>query len=203
MQSRHKRLYRALYACAGVFLLAALAFGASLLQEGAATAQTDVPGLPAPAGAVAPGVPGAPGAPGTPAADGTDAEKAPSLVECTLTVSALSLHLPVNAYCDDEALKRSVCKFSGPAPGQAGNYVIAGHNYWNGAQFARLKDLKPGDTATLAQSGKAYTYRVYALQTVTPENMAALSVPGGSAELTLLTCSDNNTRRLLVRCRLV
>ncbi len=51
MQSRHKRLYRALYACAGVFLLAALAFGASLLQEGAATAQTDVPGLPAPAGA--------------------------------------------------------------------------------------------------------------------------------------------------------
>jgi LPXTG-site transpeptidase (sortase) family protein len=198
MQSRHTRLRRALYACAGVFLLAALAFGASLLQEGAATAQIDVPGLPVPAG-VAAGT----AVPGATAAGGADAGKAPSLVECTLTVPALSLDLPVNACCDDQALKRSVCKFSGPAPGQAGNYVIVGHNYLSGAQFARLKDLKPGDTATLAQGGKAYAYRVYALQTVTPENMAVLSVPGGNAELTLLTCSDNNTKRLLVRCRLV
>ncbi len=62
-------------------------------------------------------------------------KRASSLVECTLTVPALSLHLPVNACCDDQALKRSVCKFSGPAPGQAGNYVIVGHNYLSGARI--------------------------------------------------------------------
>lgn len=127
-----------------------------------------------------------------------------TVTECTLRIPVLSLDLPVTAYCTDEALLKSVCKFSGPQPGQTGNYVIAGHDYLNGAQFAGLDRLRKGDEVILADKNKKeYTYEVYASELVTPEDTYALIVPPGNTEATLLTCAENNTKRLLVRCRIV
>ena len=81
--------------------------------------------------------------------------------------------------------------------------MIAGHNFISGAQFARLDEMQKGDEVILTDKNKqACTYRVYALELVTPEDTRALAAEPGSAQATLLTCARENTMRLLVRCHM-
>ena len=83
------------------------------------------------------------------------------LTECRLSIPAISLDLPICAYYSEEKLAEALCKFSGPQPGNPGNYVIAGHNFLSGAHFTRLHELGIGDNAILTgQDGTAHTYTV-------------------------------------------
>lgn len=207
---RQRRVRTALYACCAALLAGAFVWGALLCGQGAQAppAATQRPqSVPEAAVPLAQPVESASSRAKTspspaPAMD-TAAAAEDVIGGCTLVLPSLGLELPVSPVCTDEALLRSVCKFSGPQPGQKGNYVIAGHDFVSGAQFARLNELRPGDGVILRdrQNGE-YAYAVYALELVTPEDVRALDVPANAAEVTLLTCADRNTKRLLVRCRL-
>ncbi|MFZ5975188.1 MAG: sortase [Bacillota bacterium] len=207
--TRLQRIRNALYACTAVFFLGAFIWGAVLLKQGTVAPEASVPGAQAVNQVTETAVPLA--QPKTNAASLKKSAEDPEqtqatgdlTVECTLSIPSLSLELPVKAFCTDEALLSSVCKFSGPHPGQEGNYVIVGHDFVSGAQFARLDRMQKGDTVVLTDKNKqAYTYTVYAMELVTPENTQALEVPAGNREATLLTCAEENAKRLLVRCRL-
>ena len=121
-----------------------------------------------------------------------------------LTIEKLNLALPVISACSEEALKVSVCRFCGPMqPGGEGNLVISGHNYKNGSHFGRLNQLKKGDRVVLMDVwGKDYIYEVYDVLDIFPDDMAALDTYEGKSGLSLVTCTDNANKRLLVRCRL-
>lgn len=120
-----------------------------------------------------------------------------------LSIEKLDLELPVISQTDDKALKVSVCHFSGPEPGEAGNMVITGHNYRNGAHFGRLDEIKQGDLVMIEAQGKSYRYEVYETDTIKPDDVAALDVYQGEYALTLLTCTSHGNRRFLVRCKLM
>jgi sortase A len=214
-----------LYACTAAFFVGAFIWGTVLLQQGTVTpAVSSVPGAQAVKQLTESEIPLAQSnTTAAPAESGQTPEQTPEqtqeqtpeqtqdevqatddvTVECMLSIPSLSLELPVTAYCTDEALLSSVCKFSGPEPGRAGNYVIVGHNFISGAQFAKLDRMQKGEKVILTgKDKKAYTYTVYAFELVTPEDTRALNVPSGSTEVTLLTCAEENTKRLLVRCRM-
>ena len=202
---RIRRVRTALYICCAVFFAGAFVWGAVLYGQGtqvpesmqhSAVRQADAGDSPSqPDGRSS-------AAKASPSPDPAQSD-ADVLTECTLIVPSLGLELPVSAVCSDEALLHSVCKFSGPQSGQKGNYVIAGHDFVSGAQFARLPQMNIGDRVVLRdKQNKEYTYTVYSMELVTPEDVASLAVPASATEATLLTCAQQNTKRLLVRCRL-
>jgi len=126
-------------------------------------------------------------------------------VMAKLTIPKFKLELPVISEYSDEALKVSVCRYMGPSqPGEDGNLVIIGHNYRSGAHFGRVDELKSGDIIVLMDTlGKEYSFEVYELIQVLPDDLESLNVYEGTSALTLLTCTDNANKRLLVRCKMV
>lgn len=119
-----------------------------------------------------------------------------------LDIEKIDQHLPVLSTTSDKALKVSVCYYSGVMPDGDGNLVITGHNYRNGAHFGKLDKLEVGDSVTLTdKKGNTYTYAVYKLDHIKPDNPEALDDTAYSRELTLLTCEARGNRRLVVRCK--
>ena len=81
--------------------------------------------------------------------------------------------------------------------------VIVGHNYKNGKFFGNLKKLTIGDNIFLLSSkGNAQVYKVYDTYIEDETEMSCISQEtNGEIELTLITCADDNTKRLVVKCR--
>lgn len=118
-----------------------------------------------------------------------------------LDIEKLSLSLPVLSKTSPDALAVSVCYYIGPKPGGEGNIVITGHDYSNGAHFGRLDELVIGDIVKITESdGTQYSYTVYETEIILPDAPEALQQTEYDRELTLMTCAQNNNRRLLVRC---
>lgn len=84
-----------------------------------------------------------------------------------------------------------------------GNLVIVGHNYKNGQFFGNLKKLTNGDNIFLLSSkGNAQMYKVYDKYIVDATDMSCTNQEtNGKIELTLITCDNDNTKRLIVKCR--
>jgi LPXTG-site transpeptidase (sortase) family protein len=93
-------------------------------------------------------------------------------------------------------------------PGEKGNAAFFGHssnNIFNPGKykfaFVLLHELAPGDIFYLTYEGKAYTYKVYDKQIVSPDQVSVLnSVEGKTATATLITCDPPGTslNRLVV-----
>lgn len=81
--------------------------------------------------------------------------------------------------------------------------VIVGHNYKNGQFFGNLKKLTIGDNIFLLSSkGNAQMYKVYDIYIVDETDLSCASQEtNGKIELTLITCDNNNKKRLVVKCR--
>lgn len=90
-------------------------------------------------------------------------------------------------------------------PNEVGNYCIVGHNYRNGKMFGRLSELVNGDIINLQDfTGRELTYEVYYKYVVVPTDTRCTSqLTNGNKELTLITCTSNGTKRLIVKCRAV
>ena len=119
-----------------------------------------------------------------------------------LVIDKISAELPVISEMSTTALKVSCCYYQGAMPGEQGNMVITGHDYANGAIFGRLGEVKTGDTIVLSTLLGDFTYNVYETKIIRPDDIAALDEYQGDRALTLMTCTSNGNRRLLVRCML-
>ena len=119
-----------------------------------------------------------------------------------LEIPELKEELPIIGKWSYKLLKISVCRYKGPDPLEDGNLVIIGHNYKNGSHFGRLSDLSVGSEVFLtnAKTGERVRYEVYQIKSIASDAFSALKSYHGDAGLTLMTCKDNGTNRLLVRC---
>lgn len=122
--------------------------------------------------------------------------------EAILEVPSLNIQYPVLSETSEELLKISINKYWGPKPNEIGNYCIVGHNYKNGKMFGKLSQLQNGDIAVLTANNKSITYEVYDKYVVSPEDVACTSqLTKGKRELTLITCTNYGTQRLVVKCK--
>lgn len=92
-----------------------------------------------------------------------------------------------------------------PMPGEVGNCAIAGHrNYTFGSYFSRLGEVSAGDRITVEYNKANYTYEVYEVLTVLPDDTSVLKQTDDTI-LTLITCAPkgSNTHRLIIHAKAV
>ena len=124
--------------------------------------------------------------------------------EAFLTIPKLDISYQVLSKTYDELLKISLNKYWGNGPNKVGNYCIVGHNYANGKLFGKLSQMEIGDIAELksTSNGKTVQYEAYAKYTVNPDDVSCTSqLTDGKREITLITCKNFGTQRLIIKCR--
>lgn len=125
------------------------------------------------------------------------------LVEARLEIPVIELDTFVLKNYSVQALNVSVTKFWGVGANQKGNCCIAGHNFQNRNMFRNLKKLKSGDRIFVVDNdvGKV-EYEVYDIFQVLPDDVSCLSQDtGGKREVTLITCTNDSKKRIIVKAR--
>jgi sortase A len=87
-------------------------------------------------------------------------------------------------------------------PGNIGNSVLSGHAGLRGAVFRDLGRLAPGDEVVIETPRWRYVYRVRGSQNVWPTQVEVMD-PTPTPTLTLITCTNWDTQRLVVVADLV
>jgi sortase A len=98
------------------------------------------------------------------------------------------------------------------APGQIGNFAVAGHRATNGQPFASLDLLRPGDPVVVETADSWYVYQVDRTRIVAPTHVSVLlpvpdqpGVKPTKAIITLTTCNPRwaSYQRMIVTGTLV
>lgn len=91
-------------------------------------------------------------------------------------------------------------------PGEVGNCAIAGHrNYTFGSYFDRLDEVTVGDIVTVVYGKNSFSYEVYEILVVLPEDTSVLYRNDTDSILTLITCTPVRvaTHRLIVHAKIM
>lgn len=120
-----------------------------------------------------------------------------------VNIPSIGVNYPVLNTTTDELLKISPCYFWGPKPNQVGNYCIVGHNYRNSKFFSKVPNLNTGDIIELTDlKGKTIRYSVYDKYLVDPSDVSCTSQrTNGGKEITLITCTNDSSKRVVVKAR--
>ena len=118
-----------------------------------------------------------------------------------LEIPKIDLETYVISEYSNQALGVSVTKFYGGNPNEVGNFCIAGHNYITKNMFHDLKKLSIGDTFTLMDTNHHEGfYKIYSVETVEPDETQCLSQKtDGRIEVTLITCTTDSSKRIIVK----
>ena len=111
--------------------------------------------------------------------------------------------LPDNMDNIDSLLKISVCKFHGANPNEVGNLCIVGHNYRNTKFFSKVPTLENGDIIEIKDlTGTVLKYKVYNKYLVDPDDVSCTTqLTNGKKEVTLITCTNDNKQRYIIKAR--
>ena len=120
-----------------------------------------------------------------------------------INIPSLGIKYPILSSTSEALLKVSVTKYWGPNPNEVGNLVIAGHNYRNTKFFSKLLKIENGAKIEITDlNGKTLEYTVYDTYKVDPNNNDCTSqLTNGYTEITLITCTNDNKERFIVKAR--
>ena len=120
-----------------------------------------------------------------------------------INIPSINVNYPILSTYSDALLKIAPCKFHGPNPNEVGNLCIAGHNYRNSKFFSKVPKLEIGDEIEIKDlTGRTITYSVYDKFIVKPDELECTSqLTNGKREITLITCTDDNKKRHIIKAR--
>lgn len=118
----------------------------------------------------------------------------------TMEIPATNFKYPVLEKVTKKSIETSVAFLYGSGLNQPGNSVIIGHNYRNGLFFSNNKKLNIGDKIYITDTeGTKLTYTIYNKFETTPEDTSFYQRDtGGKPEVTLSTCTDDSSARLII-----
>ena len=100
-------------------------------------------------------------------------------------------------------MKISIVKYWGENVNDYGNLSIAGHNNKDGTMFGKTKKLQKGDIVELIDlKGQTIKYSIYDIFTTDPNDVSIL-LPKDELvrEVTLITCTNGNKERLILKAK--
>ena len=119
-----------------------------------------------------------------------------------IEIEALDLKYPIVEGADSKQLAYGIGHISDTAAvGSMGNCVLVGHRGSRyGTYFKYLNRLSEGDTVkVMDKAGNVYLYEVVSWEVVGPYDNS-VKAQGEETELTLLTCENSGTMRLIYHC---
>ena len=119
-----------------------------------------------------------------------------------IEIEALDLKYPIVEGADSKQLAYGIGHISGTAAvGSTGNCVLAGHRGSRyGTYFKYLNRLTEGDVVKITdKEGNVHLYEVVSSEVVGPYDNF-VKAQGDKTELTLLTCENSGTMRLIYHC---
>ena len=122
-----------------------------------------------------------------------------------IEIPSIDVSLPVYHTVSESVLQIAVGHIewtSLPVGGKSTHCVLSGHRGLPSAKlFTNLDKLAVGDVFIINTVGETFTYRVFEILIVEPEDISALAIEEGRDLCTLVTCTPFgvNTHRLLVR----
>lgn len=119
-----------------------------------------------------------------------------------IEIEALELKYPIVEGADSKQLAYGIGHISGTAAvGSTGNCVLAGHRGSRyGTYFKYLNRLTEGDVVKITdKEGNVHLYEVVSSEVVGPYDNF-VKAQGDKTELTLLTCENSGTMRLIYHC---
>lgn len=124
------------------------------------------------------------------------------MVTATILIPKIKYSAPIISETSEEYLKIAPTKFFGPEPNQIGNFCIVGHNYKDDRFFSNLYKLEIGDKIQLSdKQNNKLMYKVYNKFEVYQDDLSVTNQnTDGKIELTLITCTNNPRKRLVVKC---
>lgn len=122
-----------------------------------------------------------------------------------IEIPKIGISYPILSTISDELLKASPCRFYGDIADNS-NLCIAGHNYDNNSFFSKIKLLNNNDKIIITDSNnKNYTFAVFDNYEVSPSDLSPIyNVTNRyKKELTLVTCNNQNNKRIIIKGRLI
>lgn len=119
-----------------------------------------------------------------------------------IRIPKIKLEYPVIYKTTESFMKIAPTKYSGGFPNEVGNFCIIGHNYYDDTQFSNLYKLDEGDLVYLSNIfGEEIEYTVYNKYEIDDTDFSFIqSDKENSIELTLITCTTNKSKRLIIKC---
>ena len=120
-----------------------------------------------------------------------------------IRIPKIELEYPILETTNKETLNLSITKFWGNQINEIGNVSLAGHNNLNGTMFGKTKKLELGDIIELTDiQNVTLKYKVFKMYVIDPNDISCiLPEQEGTREVTLITCTNGNKNRLIVKAR--
>lgn len=120
----------------------------------------------------------------------------------SIFIPKLELELPIYVGSTTTNLSKGIAHLEGtslPVGGTSTHSVLAGHtgavtNEW----FTNIDKLEKGDPFYIRHESSVLTYEVVGMKVIESEDTSDLYIEEGRDLVTLLTCSDSGTKRLIV-----
>ena len=119
----------------------------------------------------------------------------------TIQIPKIDLEYPILIETTEDSLKKSITRFGDGKVNEVGNLCLAGHDYINNSMFGGINKLENGDEILITDLyGNTVTYTVFDKYTTNPDDTSVLeSIDSTKREVTLITCSNGNKDRLIIR----
>ena len=143
---------------------------------------------------------------GNAGSSGSDTQKFNGFtVAGSIEIPATNLKSPIIARAEysKSALENAIVEIYGPGLNQVGNTTLAGHNYRNGNFFSNNKKLNIGDKIYITDlSGHRQSYTIYnKYEAAENESDYMTRDTQGAVEISLSTCTDDSSARLIIWAR--
>ena len=115
----------------------------------------------------------------------------------TIEIAKTKIEYPILSEVTKKSLETSVAILYGVGLNQPGNTTIVGHNYRNGLFFSKGDTIKITD-----QTGTTVTYEIYDMYETSPSDASYMQRDtAGAREISLSTCTDDSSARLIILAR--
>lgn len=120
-----------------------------------------------------------------------------------IKIDKIGLEYPILEETTNRAMKLSITKFWGNELNEIGNVTFAGHNNKDGTMFGKTKKLQNSDIIEITDlKNRTVKYEIFDMYIIYPDDTSCVnSINPNSKEITLITCSNGNKQRLIIKAR--
>ena len=121
----------------------------------------------------------------------------------TIQISKINIEYPILIETNEDSLEKSITRVGNGKVNEIGNLTLSGHNYLDGSMFGKIDKLEKDDEIYILDLyGNKQKYKVFDKYITNPNDVSVLeSIETGKKEVTLVTCTNGNKNRLIIKAR--